>query len=208
MKYTGITLLSVAAIILLSACMHSAPTDDGTAPDDSTAPTDSDTMPDESMDTDMDTESDDETADDSTSMDDSTEDGSMMDEGSDDTAMDTDTEGDAMDAESISGYIDYDSQTVDSAVAQGQNVALFFHADWCPSCRALEENIEENIGDISSDTAIFKVDYDTSVALRRAHGVTMQHTIVYLSADTDTSEKKLGANTLDDIVTGFPQTAE
>lgn len=53
---------------------------------------------------------------------------------------------------------------------------LFFHASWCPQCRALDKSITE--GTIPSGVTIFKVDYDTNQVLRQQYGVTIQTTLV------------------------------
>ena len=53
---------------------------------------------------------------------------------------------------------------------------LFFHAPWCPQCRALDADIKEK--GVPDNTAVIKVDYDSSQALRQKYGVTIQTTIV------------------------------
>jgi thiol-disulfide isomerase/thioredoxin len=70
-------------------------------------------------------------------------------------------------------YVDY-SPTVLSEYP-GQKV-LFFHASWCPQCRAIEKDIEED-GPANGWT-IIKVDYDSHQALRQKYGVTLQTTFV------------------------------
>lgn len=70
-------------------------------------------------------------------------------------------------------YTDYSASKV--AATKGTKV-LFFHASWCPQCRALDKSIKE--GRIPSDATIFKVDYDTNQVLRQQYGVTIQTTLV------------------------------
>lgn len=70
-------------------------------------------------------------------------------------------------------YLDY-SQTSISRT-RGTKI-LFFHASWCPQCRALEASIQA--GPIPANVTIFKVDYDNSSALRQKYGVTLQTTLV------------------------------
>lgn len=70
-------------------------------------------------------------------------------------------------------YVDYS----DSAVASTKGTRLlFFHAQWCPQCRALEADIK-NKG-VPAGVTILKVDYDSNQALRRQYGVTIQTTVV------------------------------
>lgn len=70
-------------------------------------------------------------------------------------------------------YIEY---TEDSFVATRGTKLLFFHASWCPQCRALDESIKAS--ELPNDVTIFKVDYDTNQALRAKYGVTLQTTVV------------------------------
>jgi hypothetical protein len=53
---------------------------------------------------------------------------------------------------------------------------LFFHASWCPQCRALEADIKKQ--GVPTGITIFKVDYDKSQGLRRKYGVTLQTSVV------------------------------
>jgi len=53
---------------------------------------------------------------------------------------------------------------------------LFFHAGWCPQCRALEKSIQEN--GVPDGVTIFKVNYDTENDLKKKYGVTLQTTLV------------------------------
>jgi thiol-disulfide isomerase/thioredoxin len=75
-------------------------------------------------------------------------------------------------------YTDYSVAKVNAA--KGTKI-LFFHASWCPQCRALDKSIKE--GQIPADTTIFKVDYDTNQVLRQQYGVTIQTTLVKIDAD-------------------------
>lgn len=70
-------------------------------------------------------------------------------------------------------YVDYSDDILSST--SGTKV-LFFHAPWCPQCRALDASIKS--GTIPAGVTIIKVDYDTSQALRQKYGVTTQTTLV------------------------------
>jgi thiol-disulfide isomerase/thioredoxin len=79
-------------------------------------------------------------------------------------------------------YVDYSEEAL--AAAEGTRV-LFFHAPWCPQCRALEEDILA--AELPDGVTILKVDYDSNQALRQQYGVTLQTTLVALDADGEAS---------------------
>ena len=70
-------------------------------------------------------------------------------------------------------YIDY---TEDGFASARGTKLLFFHAPWCPQCRALDESIKAS--DLPDDVVIFKVDYDSNQPLRAKYGVTLQTTVI------------------------------
>ncbi|MER3390811.1 MAG: thioredoxin family protein [Microcella sp.] len=123
--------------------------------------------------------------------------------------MDEASEGEAMDDEAMDGeegaqpgaYVEYRDGII--AETAGQK-ALFFHASWCPQCRALEESILS--GQIPDDLTIIKVDFDTATALRQQYGVTIQTTIVYLDDDGTAlaTEVLYSDTTLDALVAAAP----
>ena len=75
-------------------------------------------------------------------------------------------------------YMDYRDGVIEAT--PGTKV-LFFHATWCPQCRALDEQLR-NEGSPDGVT-VFKVDYDDRVDLRQKYGVTLQTTVVYVGDD-------------------------
>lgn len=70
-------------------------------------------------------------------------------------------------------YVDYSPGII--ASTSGTKL-LFFHAPWCPQCRALEADIKKQ--GVPSGVAIIKVDYDSNQDLRKKYGVTLQTTVV------------------------------
>lgn len=70
-------------------------------------------------------------------------------------------------------FVDYSDSVV--ANTKGTKI-LFFHAPWCPQCRALERSIKE--GQIPAGVTIIKVDYDSNQQLRQQYGVAIQTTLV------------------------------
>ena len=70
-------------------------------------------------------------------------------------------------------YVEYSSSLLDST--KGTKI-LFFHAPWCPQCRALDNDLQT--ASLPAKVTIFKTDYDTHQDLRRKYGVTLQTTFV------------------------------
>ncbi|MEX0748953.1 MAG: thioredoxin family protein [Candidatus Saccharimonadales bacterium] len=83
-----------------------------------------------------------------------------------------------------SQYVDYSPDVI--ATTTGTRI-LFFHAPWCPQCRALEESILS--GSIPEGVTIIKVDYDSNQALRREYGVTIQTTLVRINDQGQLEER-------------------
>jgi len=96
-------------------------------------------------------------------------------------------------------YEAYDATKVAQAATDGKAV-LFFHANWCPTCRALNSNIESNLSKIPSGVTIFKTDYDTQTALKKKYGITYQHTMVQVDAEGNQITKWSGSPTLNDLI--------
>lgn len=97
-------------------------------------------------------------------------------------------------------YKEYTEQAVDQALADGKKVALFFHATRCPSCRALDKEINNNLSELPENTVTFKLDYDTQTELRQKYGVTMQHTIIVINENKEEVAKDAWSGDLDKLV--------
>ena len=65
---------------------------------------------------------------------------------------------------------------------------LYFHAEWCPACRALHADINDNLGDIPENVIIYKIEYDDNQGLRQQYGVTTQTTVVSVDSAGDKIE--------------------
>lgn len=77
-------------------------------------------------------------------------------------------------------YLEYRDGAIESTSGPK---ALFFHASWCPQCRALDEALR---AEGSPDgLTVFKVDYDSRTDLRQQYEVTLQTTIVFVDDDGD-----------------------
>ncbi len=73
-------------------------------------------------------------------------------------------------------YVTRAEYDADPAAYSGTTVVYFFHASWCPSCRATEKAIDAE--GVPAGLTVVKVDYDSETDLRKTYGVTQQHTFV------------------------------
>lgn len=94
-------------------------------------------------------------------------------------------------------YMPYTTTAV--AQAKGQ-VVLFFHANWCPTCIAVNKDIEANLKTIPTDLTILKVNYDDEKELRELYAVTEQHTFVQVDNSGKLIKKWRGGTTLAEVV--------
>lgn len=81
-------------------------------------------------------------------------------------------------------YTSYSANVVSSTAG---TKLLFFHAPWCPQCRALDKDISSTA--LPENLTIFKVDYDSNQALRQKYGVTIQTTVVKIDDDGNLLKK-------------------
>ncbi len=86
------------------------------------------------------------------------------------------------------------------ARAETGDVVLSFHASWCPSCRALDADIVQNMNAIPSDVSILKVDYDTESELKKKYGVSVQNTLVQVDAEGNLIKKWSGSLKLNNLI--------
>ncbi|GAA2030996.1 hypothetical protein GCM10009819_13520 [Agromyces tropicus] len=105
----------------------------------------------------------------------------------DDDATTDDADADAAAAPAEGAYVDYQDGIIEAT--PGDKV-LFFHATWCPNCRALDEQLRAE--GAPDGLTVFKVDYDSRTDLRQKYGVTMQTTVVFV----DDAGEKLASSVL------------
>lgn len=95
----------------------------------------------------------------------------------------------------------YEAYSADRiARAETGDVVLFFHASWCPTCRGLNTNIENNLASIPVRVTILKIDYDKETELKQKYGVTYQHTLVQVDKDGNIIKKWSGSSSLNKLL--------
>lgn len=106
----------------------------------------------------------------------------------------------ASEAKSAAGvYTAYNETLLADAAAKG-NVVVFFHAPWCPTCRALEADIQAHLDNIPSDLTLLKLDFDSNKELRKKYGVVVQHTLVQVDGQGNKINSWTGSPTLQSII--------
>src|SRR5271163_1840557 len=101
----------------------------------------------------------------------------------------------------FSAEVPFNQAQFDAAKAAGKPLAVVFHADWCPTCRAQAPVLKK-----LTQTPAFKsltlyvANFDTEKSLKRTLGVTQQSTIVVFKdgkevarSTGDTQEDSLAA---------------
>lgn len=78
-----------------------------------------------------------------------------------------------------SAEMPFNQSQFDAARAAGKPVAVVFHADWCPTCRAQAPLLKDlaQSSDLKSLT-LYVANFGTEKALRKSLGVSKQSTIV------------------------------
>lgn len=79
-------------------------------------------------------------------------------------------------------YVDYQSGQ-DLASTENTKRVVFFHAEWCPTCKFYEKQIEEQA--IPDGITIIKADFDKEKELKELLGVTTQSTFVLINREGD-----------------------
>ena len=74
----------------------------------------------------------------------------------------------------------YSAAALAAAEDAGQPVAVHFHADWCPTCRAQDKALHALKDEKDLDITILTADYDGEKELKRRFNVNSQSTLVVL----------------------------
>lgn len=91
----------------------------------------------------------------------------------------------------------YVTGIIDAQLQDGATKVLFFHAGWCPYCKAHDQALQGwyAAGNVALST--HKIDFDSSLELRGRYGVVQQDTFVLVD----------GSGTKLQELTGFPSNA-
>lgn len=64
------------------------------------------------------------------------------------------------------------------AMAEGKTTLVFFHAPWCPVCKAQEPKVLAHLNGDAKHVVAFKVDFDSNMELRKEMNVQKQSTLI------------------------------
>jgi len=103
-------------------------------------------------------------------------------------------------------FQEYSDLWLETALANNDNVVVYFWASRCPGCMALKDDIIANSDMIPDGTTILAADFDNSVALKEKYDVTKKHTTVYIKPDGEVAVKNSNKEyTLEDILAGVEE---
>lgn len=80
----------------------------------------------------------------------------------------------------------YSATELAQAQKADKPVALHFHADWCPTCRAQEKVLHGLRSEKGLDITVLVANYDTEKDLKRRFNVRAQSTLVVLHGEQET----------------------
>ncbi len=80
----------------------------------------------------------------------------------------------------------YTAAALSQAQKANQPVAVHFHADWCPTCRAQTQVLNGLKTEAGLDMTVLVANYDTEKDLKRRFNVRAQSTLVVLRGDKET----------------------
>ena len=99
------------------------------------------------------------------------------------------------------GYQDFSLETYQRLLGQ-KPFALFFHASWCPTCRNMEKEIQENLSQLPQDLTLLKVNFDQETEIKKKYGLTQQSLVKIIDGKGNPGET-LVAPKLQKIIEGL-----
>ncbi|MDH5597438.1 MAG: thioredoxin family protein [Candidatus Peregrinibacteria bacterium] len=87
------------------------------------------------------------------------------------------------------GYEIYDQARFNELHGQ-EPFAVFFHADWCPTCRALETRIKKDPS-VLGGRVMLRANYDREVALKKQYEAMVQTTVIFFYEDGSVAHKRV-----------------
>lgn len=83
------------------------------------------------------------------------------------------------------GFAPFTKDAFKQATDAGKMTLVFFHAPWCPVCKAQEPKVLAHLNGEAKDVVAFKADYDSSADLRKEMHVQKQSTLILYSGSKE-----------------------
>lgn len=82
-------------------------------------------------------------------------------------------------------FAPFTREAFNAAADSGKTTLVFFHAPWCPVCKAQEPKVLAHLNGDARDVVALKVDYDTNLDLRKEMKVEKQSTLILYSGSRE-----------------------
>ena len=101
------------------------------------------------------------------------------------------------------GEVPFRKTDFDKALAAGQPAIIYFHADWCPTCKAQAPIVQELLKEPRmKNLTLFSADYDKETALKKSLRVSMQSTFVVFKGGKEVA-RSTGQTNKEDLAATF-----
>ncbi|WP_158754933.1 thioredoxin family protein [Dyella sp. S184] len=88
----------------------------------------------------------------------------------------------------MANEVPFNQAKFDQAKAAGQPIVVYFHADWCPTCRVQQPIVARLAAEPQlKAVTIFEADFDTETALEKTLNVSQQSTFVVFKGGQEVS---------------------
>ena len=93
-------------------------------------------------------------------------------------------------------YMNYSTENLKNA--KWKNIVLFFHSDWCSTCKAFEKKVLSE--KIPEDILILKVNYDKETELKKKYNIVTQTSFVIVDNKWNLKKRWIWARDISDII--------
>lgn len=102
----------------------------------------------------------------------------------------------AVEVEEVGQYLEYSQARLKHA--NEEFIVLFFHANWCPTCKAFEEKVLSE--EIPENIKILKVDFDTNSELRKKYNILTQTSFILVDNDGNLKKRWVWGQDINDLI--------
>ncbi|MBI3576653.1 thioredoxin family protein [Candidatus Gottesmanbacteria bacterium] len=90
-------------------------------------------------------------------------------------------------------YVWYSPQELAKAQEKGRAV-IYFWAGWCPTCKALNQELIQRSKELPEDVTVLKINYDQELDLKKKYHIVTQHTLVLVDKNGNEVKQWTGGN--------------